>query len=77
MKDLSNEELIRLYIKSAGREIDPCPFGAEGRRKAAGDELIARGITEIRLPAFVEPFKVRGSDHDAPKITIPLIPPGH
>ena len=76
MKDLSNDELIRLYIKSAAREIDPLPFGAEGRRKAAGDELLARGITEIRLPAFERPFKVWGSDKDAPKIDIPLLPHG-
>ena len=38
------------------------PWGAEDRRKAAGDELLARGITEIRLPAFVDPFPVKGSD---------------
>jgi hypothetical protein len=67
MKDLSDNELIKLYIKAAANESGDLPFGAEARRKEAGDELLARGITEIRLPAFVDPFPVKGSDVDARK----------
>lgn len=69
MKDLPDDELIRIYIHAAARESSDLPFGAETRRKEAGDELLARGITEIRLPAFVDPFPVKGSDVDAGKCT--------
>ena len=69
MKDLPDKELIRLYIKAVANESSDLPFGAEARRKAYGDELLARGITEIRSPAFVDPFPVRGSDTDARKCT--------
>jgi len=69
MKDLSDVELIRLYIKATANESGDLPFGAEARRKAAGDELISRGITEIHLHAFTDPFPVRGSDVDARKCT--------
>lgn len=67
MKNICNEDLIRLYIRAAAREASDLPFGAEARRKEAGDELLARGITEIRLPAFADPFPVKGSDVDAMK----------
>jgi len=67
MKDLPDNELIKLYIKAAANESGDLPFGAEARRKEAGDELLARGITEIRLPAFVDPFPVKGSDVGARK----------
>ena len=67
MKDLPDNELIKLYIHEAARESSDMPFGAEDRRKAAGDELLSRGIAEIRLPAFVDPFPVKGSDVGARK----------
>lgn len=67
MKDLPDNELIKLYIHAAARESSDLPFGAEDRRKAAGDELLSRGIAEIRLPAFVDPFPVKGSDVGARK----------
>ena len=67
MKDLSDNELIKLYIKAAANESGDLPFGAEARRKEAGDELLSRGIAEIRLPAFVDPFPVKGSDVGARK----------
>ena len=67
MKKLPDNELIKLYIKAAANESGDLPFGAEARRKEAGDELLARGITEIRLPAFVDPFPVKGSDVGARK----------
>jgi len=73
MIEMTDEELIQAYIKAAANESSPIPFGAEVRRKTAGDELIARGITEIRLPAFVDPFKVRGSNEDARKCVEPLV----
>lgn len=76
MKDLSDAELIKLYIKSKIAESDPCPFGAEERRKNAGDELILRGITELKLPALVDPIKVLGSDHDALNFHYKLVPVG-
>ena len=36
MKDLPDNELIKLYIHEAARESSDMPFGAEDRRKAAG-----------------------------------------
>jgi hypothetical protein len=72
---MNDAELIKAYIKESANESSPCPFGAEARRKALGDELIARGITEFRLPAFGRPFPVRGSDKDATKIEYRLVGP--
>ncbi len=60
MKDLSDNELIKLYIKAAANESGDLPFGAEARRKEAGDELLARGITEIRLPARLDRWAEEG-----------------
>ena len=67
MKGLPDNELIRLYIKAAANESSDIPWDAEKRRKVYGDELLARGITEILLPAFVDPFPVKGSDVGARK----------
>jgi hypothetical protein len=68
--DRSNDELIKAYIHESANETGPHPFGAEARRKALGDELLARGITEIELPAFERTFAVRGSTVDARKNTL-------
>jgi hypothetical protein len=73
---MNDAELIKAYIKESANESSPCPFGAEARRKAIGDQLIARGITEFMLPAFGKPFKVRGSDVDALKIEYRQVPLG-
>ena len=73
---MDDQELIRAYIKEAANESSPCPFGAEARRKAIGDQLLARGITEYWLPAFGRPFPVRGSDKDAVKIEYRQVPLG-
>jgi hypothetical protein len=72
---MNDAELIKAYIKESANETSHCPFGAEARRKVIGDELIARGITEFRLPAFGRSFPVRGSDKDAPKIAYKLVGP--
>lgn len=65
---MDDQELIKAYVKESANETGHCPFGAEARRKALGDELISRGITEFKLPAFGRSFPVRGSDVDAGKI---------
>lgn len=70
MDNLTNDELIRAYIHESANETGPQPFGAEARRKALGDELLARGITEFKLPAFERTFAVRGSTVDARKNTL-------
>jgi hypothetical protein len=69
MKDLSNEELIELYCKASAQESSDLPWGAEERRKKAGDELLSRGLTEIKLSFCEMVVKVRGSDVDARKNT--------
>lgn len=76
LQELSESELIRIYVKAAANESSSLPFGAEERRKAAGDELLRRGIREIYLPIFVDPFPVRGSESDARKCTEKLVPGG-
>jgi hypothetical protein len=73
---VDDQELIKAYVHEASNESGQLPWGAEARRKALGDELLARGITEFRLPAFQKTFKVRGSDQDAPKIEYRQVPLG-
>jgi hypothetical protein len=49
---VDDQELIKAYVHAAANESSPLPWGSEARRKALGDELLARGVTEFRLPAF-------------------------
>ena len=67
---MDNEELIKAYIHESANETSPAPFGAEARRKLLGDELLRRGITEFKLPAFDRTFPVKGSAVDARKNTL-------
>lgn len=54
--------MIKSYCKEFAQECSDLPFGAEERRKQIGDELIRRGITEIKSDMFIDPFKVCGSE---------------
>ena len=76
MRDLSDDELIEIYCKAKVQESSDIPWNAEARRKAAGDELLSRGITEIKLSFCALTCKVRGSDVDARKNTTPLVTMG-